>query len=189
VELPRRGSAAGRWLGRSVLRLLRWRVEGELPPVGKCVAIAAPHTSNWDFVYGAATMLALDLRASWIGKHTLFRWPLGILMRALGGYPVERNAAEGRVARIARLIRDSPQFLFALSPEGTRAPIEHWRSGFYHVALQARVPIWLVYFDYERRVSGLGPLFEPTGDEERDTRAIRDFYRDKAPRRPENFAL
>jgi 1-acyl-sn-glycerol-3-phosphate acyltransferase len=164
-----------------------WSIEGRLPNVPKCVAIAAPHTSNWDFWFGIAAVFALGLRVDWIGKHTLFRWPFGYLMRWIGGTPVARESSEGRVGTIVDAMARRPRFVLGLSPEGTRRRVERWKTGFYHVAHQAGVPILLGYFDYGRKVVGLGPLFEPTGDLDADVDEIRGFYDDKRPKYPDRF--
>jgi 1-acyl-sn-glycerol-3-phosphate acyltransferase len=169
--------------GRTLLRLFGWRVEGELPNIPKCVAIAAPHTSNWDFFFIICAMFAIELRAHWIGKHTLFRWPWGSYMRFLGGTPINRTKTEGIVDQIAKTMNRHERYFLGLAPEGTRKRVKRWRTGFYHVARQAGVPILLIYLDYERKVVGIGPTFEPTGDIDRDMTEIREFYRGKVAKR------
>jgi len=183
--LPRRGNLLLRGLGHGLMRLFGWRVEGALPEIPRCVAIAAPHTSNWDFFFGICTVFALGVRVDWIGKHTLFRPPFGGFMRWLGGTPVTRVSGEGAVPQIVEKLAAREQFVFGLSPEGTRKRVERWRTGFYHVALQTGVPIVLTYFDYARRRVGIGPLFHPTGDLDADLVRIREFYRDKTAKHPQ----
>lgn len=187
--VPRRNWRFARAIGRAFLRLGGWSIEGEVPDVPRCVAIVAPHTSNWDFIWGAAAMLALDLDVRWIGKHTLFRWPLGVIMRKLGGTPVERTESAGRVSAAAAAIRDADSMLMALAPEGTRSPMRRWRTGFWHIAHEAGVPIMQAYIDYARKVVGLGPLFHTTGDLEADLAALGRFYADKVPLKPENWVV
>ena len=184
---PRRGNGLTRAVGRALLRLAGWRIEGRWPNLPRCVAIAAPHTSNWDFYIGICAMFALGLRVSWIGKASLFRWPFGGFMRWLGGTPVTRVPGEGVVERIVRALEAQQHWIFGLSPEGTRQRVDRWRTGFYHVALRANVPIVLTYFDYRRRAAGVGPVFQPTGDLEGDLVRIQAFYRDKAPKHPRQF--
>ena len=159
------------------LRWLGWQVEGELPAGGKCVLIVAPHTSNWDLPIGLMVCFALRLEAYWMGKHTLFPPLLGGIMRWLGGIPVNRGQASYLVALSAQAMRDAdgPMQLI-VPPEGTRGKTRHWKTGFYFIAQQAGVPIVLAFVDYERKVGGLGPLFEPTGDVEADMAAIKAFY-------------
>lgn len=183
--LPRRGNLLMRGLGHGLMRLFGWRVEGALPEVPRCVAIAAPHTSNWDFFFGICTVFALGVRVDWIGKHTLFRPPFGRFMRWLGGTPVTRVSGEGAVPQIVEKLAAREQFIFGLSPEGTRKRVERWRTGFYHVALQTGAPIVLTYFDYAHRRVGIGPLFHPTGDLDADLVRIREFYRDKTAKHPQ----
>jgi 1-acyl-sn-glycerol-3-phosphate acyltransferase len=186
-QLPKRRWRLGRRVGSALLRFGGWRIEGELPAASKCVAIVAPHTSNWDFIWGVSAMLALDLDIHWFGKHTIFRWPLRRLFLLMGGTPLVRTSSKGRVAEIVETIGNAPGFIFGLAPEGTRDPVARWRSGFYHVAKGANIPIWMVYFDYKRKVVGLGPLYHPTEDKKKDMHALRSFYADKHPRQPENY--
>ena len=185
--VPRRGNALTRGLGLLVLRLMRFRLVGELPPVRRCVMIAAPHTSNWDFVLGVSSMLALRLRVSWLGKHTIFRFPVAGLLRFWGGLPIDRSATEGVVESVARQLREADRLYLALSPEGTRRKVERWKSGFYRIAQAAGVPIFLVTFDYRRRQVELGPLFEPTGDFEGDLARLQARFSAEMAYRPENF--
>lgn len=186
-QIPRRGNAFTRAVGRAVLRVLRFRIAGDLPDLPKWVAIAAPHSSNWDFVIGIAAAFAIGVRVDWIGKHTLFRRPFGPTMRWLGGTPVERHATRGRVEETAALVRSRDRIVLALAPEGTRRRVERWRTGFYWIARGAGVPIVPCYLDYARREVGIGPVFRPTGSLERDLEEIRAFYADKTPRHPERF--
>lgn len=182
---PSRGNAFSRWLGRSILKLMGWRFEGELPETGKCVVIVAPHTSNWDFVVGMAAMLAIGVRASWMGKHQIFFWPVKYLWRWLGGIPTIRHQHLGAVEQRVQLIQNSQQIFLALAPEGTRSKVHQWKSGFYYIALGACVPILPVYFNYARKVIGLADAFIPTGDATRDIEKLREFYRQHPGKRPE----
>ena len=167
-----------RGLSRLILRLQGWKVEGALPKhAAKCVLIAAPHTSNWDLPYTLMVAFCLRLRIYWLGKASLFRWPFGPLMRWLGGVPVDRSKSNNLVATAAAAIvaAEGPLQL-VVPPEGTRGKTRHWKTGFYFIALEAKVPIVLAYMDYARKVSGLGPAFEPTGDVDRDMQEIKRFY-------------
>lgn len=167
-----------RRLSRLILRLQGWRVEGSLPnQASKSVIIGAPHTSNWDLPYMLMAAFVLHLHVYWLGKASLFRAPFGPLMRWLGGVPVDRSKSNNLVTSAAASIRaaDGPLQL-VLSPEGTRGRTERWKTGFYFIALEAKVPIVLAYIDYEHRVCGLGPLFVPTGDVDRDMLEIQRFY-------------
>ncbi len=176
-----------RFLSIGFLRLTGWRVEGQLPEgASKCVLIAAPHTSNWDLPYTLMLAFSLRLRVYWMGKHSLFKAPFGGVMRWLGGIPVNRAQANNLVANSAQAMRDAqgPMQLI-VPPEGTRGKTRHWKTGFYYIAQQAGVPIVLAFVDYDRKVGGLGPVFEPTGDVDRDMAAIKAFY---APIRGKNPA-
>lgn len=160
------------------LRLTGWTVEGALPPqAAKSVFIAAPHTSNWDLPYTLMVAFALRLNPYWMGKHTIFKAPFGPVMRWLGGIPVNRDQANNLVAVSAQAIRDADGPLqLIVPPEGTRAKTRYWKTGFYYIAQTAGVPIVMAYMDYSTRRSGLGPLFQPTGDVEADMTAIKAFY-------------
>jgi 1-acyl-sn-glycerol-3-phosphate acyltransferase len=174
-------------LGRLSMGLTGWHFEGELPDVRKLVLIVAPHTSNWDFLVGLQAKFALRLGGSFIAKHTVFRWPFGALMRALGGIPVDRAAATGFAAQVAQELRGADRMTVILTPEGTRARMPQWKSGFYRIAHEAGVPILPVGFDYRRKVIFFAPLFHPTGDYESDLKALRAHYRAEMGKRPENY--
>ena len=169
------------------LKLTGWRVEGALPAhAARSVLIAAPHTSNWDLPYTLMVAFALRLNIRWMGKQSIFRAPFGGVMRWLGGIPVNREQSTNLVAASAKAIReaDGPLQLI-VPPEGTRSKTRYWKTGFYYIAREAQVPIVMAYMDYERKISGLGPLFEPTGDVEADMAAIKAFY---APFKGKNAA-
>jgi 1-acyl-sn-glycerol-3-phosphate acyltransferase len=156
-----------------------WHVVGEPPPVAHAVVIFAPHTSNWDFPLLLLMRFALARPVSYLAKHTLFRFPFAWFFRATGALPVERSESHDLVQKLARAFRAQPELWLAVSPEGTRAYTDHWKSGFYHIALAAQVPVLLAFIDARRRECGLGALLELTGDLERDLGRIAAFYRDK----------
>ncbi|MBI2384145.1 MAG: lysophospholipid acyltransferase family protein [Gammaproteobacteria bacterium] len=188
-RVPAWGNALLAWIGRTVLHLYGWSMDVRLPNEPKFVVIAAPHTSNWDFVFGLAAILALRVRINFWGKHTLFNRPFGGLMRWLGGIPVERSSPHGVVGQAVAEFRRQKQLILALAPEGTRKRVDKWRSGFYQVAVGARVPIVLAYIDYRRKRVGTGPVLMPSGDYAADLQKIVAFYRGIGPRHPEQFAL
>jgi len=175
-SLPRRGNAFWRALGRMLLALGGWRVEGEFPDRPKLVVIVAPHTSNWDFLVGISAVWALGLRVRFLGKHTLFRPPLGWLMRWLGGTPVIRETPQGAVAQAAAMIAQEPTMVLGLAPAGTRTREAPWRSGFWHIAHAARTPILPVAFDGERRAIRLFAPFETSGDYDADLARLVALY-------------
>jgi 1-acyl-sn-glycerol-3-phosphate acyltransferase len=174
-------------LGRFAMGVSGWRFEGEVPDVKKMVLIVAPHTSNWDFLTGLQAKLALRLGGTFIGKHTLFRWPLGVFMRWLGGVPVDREAAAGFADETARILTESERMTLVIAPEGTRKRTDRWKSGFYRIAVAAGVPILLTRFDYPRKLIVFGPVFHPTGDYEKDLVALQSHYRAEMALRPENY--
>ena len=171
------------------LRTTGWTIEGALPAhAAKCVLIAAPHTSNWDLPYTLMVAFALRLNIYWMGKHSLFRPPFGALMRWLGGIAVDRARSTNLVTASAQAIQaaDGPLQL-VVPPEGTRGRTRHWKTGFYFIALEAQVPIVMAYMDYERKLSGLGPVFTPSGDVERDMAEIKRFYAPFKGKRADSF--
>ena len=175
-QLPRQRRFS-RWLGRTVLRLGGWRVTGALPDIPRLVLIAAPHSSNWDGIWGMAAKMALGFDARVLGKDALFWWPLSIVLRRLGVIPLDRSRPQGVVEQAIELIRSSPKMWFALAPEGTRKPVEKWKSGFLKIAHGAGVPVLMAYFHYPQKTIGIGPLFHTSGDLEADMAAVRDWYR------------
>ena len=185
--VPRRHRPLLVRLGRAGLAAARWRIDGEVPDLPKFVAIVAPHTSNWDFVVGVLVMFALDLRVHWFGKHSLFRPPLGPLLRLLGGRPVHREMSEGVVDEMAAIIRREPRFILALAPEGTRKRVARWRTGFYRIAERTGMPIVPVSFDWSRRIATVSPPVRPTGDLAADLAALHNHYRREMARNPEGF--
>ena len=164
-------------LCRGLLRLAGWRLSGEFPDVAKLVVIAAPHSSNWDAIIGMLFKVGLRLQVRFIGKREAFVWPLGPVLRALGGIPIDRSAAHGVVEAIEHEFATHERFWFALAPEGTRKKVQKWKSGFWRIAREARVPILPVYFHHPEKTVGLGPLIEPTDDLASDMARIREFYR------------
>jgi len=177
---PSLGQRLARWL----LSLLGWRVAIRLPPVPRCVIIVYPHTSNWDFVIGYLAKVASGLRAHFVGKDTLFRWPFGGLLRRMGGIPVNRREPAGLTGQLAAEMARRARMWLAIAPEGTRSRTDHWKSGFYRLALAANVPVGLAYIDYRTRIVGLDDFLTLTGDEEVDLGRMRAFYADKVGRRP-----
>ncbi|GAB3297933.1 lysophospholipid acyltransferase family protein [Pseudidiomarina andamanensis] len=166
---PLRGNAFSRWVGRVGLRLLGgWRVVGDLPHVKKAIIPVAPHTSNWDFFIGVFAMLALGLNLSYLGKHTIFRFPVNGLLRWLGGIPVDRRAASGVVEQMTAQFQQRDELILALSPEGTRKKVQEWKKGFLHIAQAAQVPVVPIALDFSRKVVEITPAFMITGtiDEE-----------------------
>jgi len=176
-----------RFLARHFLRLSGWKAEGAKPAAAKYVLIAAPHTSNWDLFYFLALAWFLGVKVSWMGKHSLFRGPMETVMRALGGLPVRRDRSNNLVDQMAGAFAANDSLVLTVPAEGTRSYVPHWKSGFYHIALKAQVPIVLGYLDYARKRGGFGPELIPTGNVRDDMDEMRAFYADIAGKHPEKF--
>jgi 1-acyl-sn-glycerol-3-phosphate acyltransferase len=160
------------------IKLAGWRVEGELPASArKCVLIAAPHSSNWDLPFTLMAAFILRLNPYWMGKASIFKPPFGAVMRWLGGIAVNREQSSNLVAASAAALKaaDGPVQLI-VPPQGTRSQVTQWRTGFYYIAQTAGLPILLAYIDYPNKRVGIGPLFQPSGDVERDMEEIKAFY-------------
>jgi len=176
-----------RFLARLVLAITRWRVAPPVPDARHFVLIAAPHTSNWDLLHLLSLAWSVGIPVSWMGKHQLFRGPMGPLMRALGGIPVRRDRRNDLVAQVAALFRESDELVVVVPPEATRGRAEYWKSGFYRIAQAASVPVYMGYLDYATCTGGFGAYFVPSGDLRADMDIVRAFYADKRPRHPECF--
>jgi 1-acyl-sn-glycerol-3-phosphate acyltransferase len=174
-------------LANLILKLFGWRAVGSLAGQPKCVIVVAPHTSNWDFPVLMLMAITLRLKVAWMGKHTLFRPPFGPIMRWLGGLPIDRSARHNMVEQAVESFRTHDRLLLAIPPEGTRKRAPYWRSGFYHIALGAQVPIALAFADYRRKVGGIAGMIMPSGDIDADMALIRDFYSGIIGKRPEQF--
>jgi len=167
------------------LALRGWRIVLAQPVPARCVIVFYPHTSNWDFPIGLLAKWAIAIRVRWLGKDSLFRWPVAAVFRRWGGIPVNRRERTGFTARLVQQFAGEGDFRLAIAPEGTRRRMPAWKSGFYRVATAARVPIALAFIDYPRREIGIGACVEPSGDAGADMAGIAAFYADKAGCRPE----
>lgn len=163
-------------LSRRLLRACGWTLRYVPPPSPKSVVIFYPHTSNWDFPLGLLARGATGLQVSFVGKHTLFRWPVGGLMRRLGGIPIDRGARAGLVEALTAEFARRESFHVAIAPEGTRSRSEHWRTGFYQLARAAQVPVGLGFFDYPRREIGIEHWLTMSGDTAADLARIAACY-------------
>ena len=174
-------------LARAYWTTSRWTLRAEpLPPEGVGVLVGAPHTSNWDFVLMLAVTWRLGIHSRFLGKASLFRGPLGPLMRSLGGIPVDRSNPAGLVDEVVARVRSGERFFLVITPEGTRSRAAYWKSGFYRIALDTGLPVTLGYVDRRTMTAGLGPTLRLTGDAAADMDRIRAFYADKTGLRPEN---
>ena len=168
-----------------ILRRCGWTVVGERPAAPRYVLVAAPHSSNWDAVLMLMVARHLGVRLSWLGKAEAFRGPLGPLMRALGGIAVDRSGPQGLVPATAEAFRSRDALALAIAPDGTRGYRGHWKSGFYHIALTAGVPVVLAFLDWGTRRTGVGPTLTLSGDVRADMERIRSFYAGMLARQPE----
>lgn len=185
--VPQRDWGIGRWIGRAVYSAAGWSFGGDIPNISKAVIIVAPHTSNWDFVIGAAAMLAINLRARFIGKHTLFKGPLGVFMRWLGGIPIDRSQpGAGVIEEMASQFEGAEKLMLALAPEGTRSAVDRWKTGFHRIALAAGVPVVAVTLDWGRREIRFREPFQLTDDAAADIEVFQQWFSESRGRREQS---
>ena len=165
-----------RAFGRLQLRFWGWTLEGEIPEDKKILLIAAPHTSNWDWIIGVAGLLALGIKITYIAKHSLFVGPVGWLMRITGGVPIDRDSATNTVDSIVDQFKANERLYYLIAPEGTRKKVERWKSGFLRIAYKAKVPVLMVSFDFRTRTILLGDLAKLSGDIDTDLEAVQNYY-------------
>lgn len=179
-----------KWLSKLYLKLIGWKTGSVLnPSVKKCVLVGAPHTSNMDFPIALATLYASGVRVRFLAKKSLFKFPLGILMRGMGGIAVDRSRHSNMVDMMIDMFASNTSLVLLIPAEGTRSYVKEWKSGFYYTALGAKVPIVLGYLDYGKKTAGFGDLFYPTGDYQKDLAEIKNFYRQFTARYPEKSSL
>jgi 1-acyl-sn-glycerol-3-phosphate acyltransferase len=175
-----------RGLALFIFKIAGWKSEGRGPDIPRYVIIAAPHTSNWDFVYTVCLAFILRIKPQIMMKAEWFRWPMGALFKWLGAIPIDRSKSNNVVAQSISKFQEADELVMIIPPSGTRSKVMYWKTGFYHIANGAGVPIVLGYLDYGRKAGGIGPTFMPTGDVEVDMTAIRDFYSGIEGRNPLN---
>ncbi len=166
-------------------RMRGWKAVGEVPEPRRFIIVAAPHTSNWDFVNYLGLTADLGIRPRFMGKLSLFKWPIGGFMRQMGGVPVDRRNASNVVQQMADEFARRAEFMLTVAPEGTRGKVQKWRTGFYQIALAAKVPMVVGLMDYGTKTGGLGPLIWPTGDFRADMMKLFDVYKDCIPKFPD----
>lgn len=174
-----------KWLARFIFRVTGWTMVGEIPPIEKAVFIASPHTSNWDGFWLLIYKVAIDVDVRFLAKDTLFWWPLGSVLRALGAMPIDRREATKIVPQLVDAFAAESHLFLALAPEGTRKWMPYWKSGFYRIAHEADVPIVLAFIDYETKSMGIGPTLPNGNTMEEDLVLIREFYSQFSGKRPE----
>ena len=174
-----------RFCSVAYLKLTGWQLTGEVPTARRYVMIAAPHTSNWDLPMTLALVFTFRLKVYFLAKHTLFIPPIGLFLRWLGGVPVNRSSANNLVERAIQQFREHEDLILIVPPEGTRKKVRYWKSGFYHIAAGAEVPIVLGFVDFRRKIAGFGGTFIPTGDFAADLVKIQEFYADITGKNPD----
>ena len=176
---------AVKWLLLLMYRARGWKAAGEVPEPRRFIIIAAPHTSNWDFVNFLGLTADLKVRAHFMGKLSLFKWPIGGFMKQMGGIPVDRRNASNVVQQMVDEFARRAEFMLTVAPEGTRGKAKKWRTGFYQIAMAAKVPMVVGMMDYGTKTGGLGPLIWPTGDFRADMMKVLDVYKSCIPKFPE----
>jgi hypothetical protein len=170
-----------------LMKACGWKAVGTLPAADKYVSIAAPHTTNWDFVWTICISLKLRVKVFWMGKHTLFKGPAGPIMRWLGGIPIDRTQSGNTVEQSIAAFNDNEKLIMIIPPEGTRSKTRYWKTGFYHIAHGAGVPIAMGFLDFKLKIGGFGPAFIPTGDIEADMELIKGFYSNISGKFPDQY--
>ncbi|MCU4519509.1 1-acyl-sn-glycerol-3-phosphate acyltransferase [Acinetobacter schindleri] len=183
-------------LAEKALKLMGWETDNHWPEnLSQCVMIAAPHTSNWDALYARLALKVLGVNVRLTIKDSYMQFPLGPFVRAMGGIGIDRRpkqAGEPRPSMVqvmTDLFKQHPELVMLVTPEGTRARQEQWKTGFYYVAVNAGVPIALAYMDYEQKKAGVGKIIHPTGNFEEDMAEIMDFYAGIQAKFPEDFSV
>ena len=175
-------------IARFFFKLTGWTIRGGIPPeIKKCVLIAAPHTSSWDFIYGSFAWTLFGLKVNYLIKKEWFKFPFGMFFRALGGIPVDRGRATNFVDAMVDLVNRKEKIIVLITPEGTRKKVDKWKTGFYHLARKSNIPVFLGKINYQAKEAFIGPSFIPTGDMEKDFEMIREFYKDATGKNPEYF--
>lgn len=183
---PQRGNRFSKWLGRMLMRVLRWHTEGELCPASRFICVMAPHTSWWDFTNNFSVMLATGMHTSWFIADTYTRGVARDVLVYFGAIPIDRGAKNDIVAQMADRFASQERLILGIFPEGTRKPVPTWKTGFWHIAKQAQVPIQLVSVDYARRATVFGPVVTLTDDMESDIKAMRRHFNTVTAKRPHN---
>lgn len=164
------------WLASVVLFIMGWKTKGSFPDIKKYIMIAAPHSSNWDFVFFLAIIFKFKISVHWMAKNTMFKWPFGWLLRRLGGIPIDRSVKQNVVQSMADAFDDTEELIITIAPSGTRGKVMKWKTGFYHIAKLANVPLVCGFIDYKAKTIGVGPTFDTSDDFEGDMQGIKDFY-------------
>ena len=184
-----------RFFCRFIFRVTGWKLDKNVPPqIKRCIVIAAPHTSNWDYWYAMAAFIIYRLKIRYAIKKEWIRFPFNLITKPLGGIGIDRSAKKEGKPRLSQtealmaLFKENDELILLLTPEGTRRKNKHWRTGFYHVAKECNVPILLGYVDYQKKIAGIGKIIYPT-DIDKDMKEIMQFYKQFHAKYPENFSV
>lgn len=177
-----------RKISKLILKLFGWKLSGSFPAEKKYIIVVAPHTSNWDYVVGQLFCLSFGVRSSVMIKKELFYFPLGGLLRALGGVPVDRDKKTDIVEQMIDEFKNRDSFVLTITPEGTRKRVTEWKTGFHRIALGANIPVLPGFVDYKKKLVGTGDFFSLSGDLQSDMTAVKQFFKDINPKYPENFS-
>ncbi len=171
------------------LRMFGWKITNQVPVdnIKKGIIIMAPHTSNLDFVIGKLAFYMLNIKAHFLIKKELFVFPLGKLLKSLGGVPVNRSRGQGTMNKVVEMMNQEKDFLLVITPEGSRSYRKYWKKGFYHIALKTNTPIILSYIDYKKKEGGLHSYFYPSGDMQKDFEKIMAIYQNTTAKFPDKF--
>ena len=174
---PRRGNAASRWFGQTILRALGWKIIGQLPDSKKAIILGGPHTSNWDLIIALASMLSVGLRFSWMMKKEAFFWPLGPLWRSVSGVAIDRKSKNNITEQMTEWFRNNDNVWLGLTPEGTRTKVQRFKKGYLRIAKAANVPIFIVGIHGDRKEVILDKIWNCTGkNNDEDNAAIKAYY-------------
>tara|TARA_Y100000385_G_scaffold90849_1_gene93566 strand:+ start:1075 stop:1629 length:555 start_codon:yes stop_codon:yes gene_type:complete len=177
-----------KFLSKLFLRIMGWKLVGEVPKeVKKAVLVCAPHTSNWDFPLALASFAIADLKVNYFIKKSWFFFPMNLFFKATGGVPVDRAKNHGLVDSMTLLLKESDEMIVVVPAEGTRSWVPKWKTGFYHIAKAAQVPLILGFVDFKKKELGFGPLFNISGDFEQDMTRIQAFFKEKSAKFPEKY--
>jgi 1-acyl-sn-glycerol-3-phosphate acyltransferase len=175
------------FFSRLVLKWMGWKLEGVIPSEKKFVVVSVPHTSNWDFIIGRMFLYQIRLKPHFLVKKELFFFPLGFFMRKMGGIPVDRNKKSDTIQKLVKIFNTSENFVLAITPEGTRKNVTEWKTGFYYIAKGAQVPILPTYFDFKRKIIGVGDPFYAGDSVENDMKKIKEFVKEVVPKHPKFY--
>lgn len=181
---------------RAIFALYGWKCNNNLPPeIRQCVMIAAPHTTNWDFIFTRSAFFLMDIHVRITTKDSYMRFPFGPIARALGCIGIDRRPKKegderpSMVQAMVNLFQEHDDLVMLVTPEGTRSRVTKWKTGFYHIAVGANVPVALGYLDYKKKEAGVGKVVYPSGDMKKDMQEIMAFYKTIPPLKPENFSI